>query len=137
MHGCEIRDHVRRQIRGRVADLVQQLFRDRFDLTAPPFPPASSGGTPSPLISAIGYPTCARSAGSAIAPQAAGRLAAALDQVAGHRAGEAIPVVPRPAELMRGGRDRQRGIGDAAGDHDRGSGAAPPRSAGRRGRRSR
>ena len=54
---------------------------------------------------------------------AAGDLRAALQEVAGDGgAGEAVPIVVAPAELVHAGPDHERGIGDAAGDHDIGAG---------------
>ena len=58
---------------------------------------------------------------------AAGGLRAALDDVAGHHpAGQFVPIVEAPAELVDGRPKRKRGIGAASGDHD-------PRSFGERG----
>ena len=46
-------------------------------------------------------------------------LRAALEQVAGHRgAGQPVPVVARPAVVRDRRAQRQRGVGDAAGDDD-------------------
>ena len=53
---------------------------------------------------------------------AAEALARALEQVADEDAGrEPVPVVPRPAVLVRERREEQRRVGDAAGDHDVGA----------------
>ena len=54
---------------------------------------------------------------------AAGRLGAALDDMARHhRAGQPVIVAASPAEVRRGRPDDHRGIGDAAGDDDVGPG---------------
>ena len=53
---------------------------------------------------------------------AAQALARALEQVADEDAGrEPVPVVPRPAVLVRERREEQRRVGDPAGDHDVGA----------------
>ncbi len=50
---------------------------------------------------------------------AAGTLRAAFDDVAGDRARrEFVVIVGLPAEAVDHGRERERGIGGAAGDHD-------------------
>ena len=56
---------------------------------------------------------------------AAGTLRAAFDDVAGDGAGgELVLVVGLPAEAVDHGRQRERGIGGAAGDHHVGAGAS-------------
>ena len=53
---------------------------------------------------------------------AAETLAGALEQVTDEDArGEPVPVVPRPAVLVRERREEQRRVGDPAGDHDVGA----------------
>ena len=54
--------------------------------------------------------------------QAAGHLGTAFDQVAGHAAaGQAMPIVPLPAELVDRRAERQRRVGHATGDHQPGA----------------
>ena len=54
---------------------------------------------------------------------AASRLGTALDDVTGHgRTSEGVEVGPSPPKVRRSRTDDERGVGDAAGDHDVGAG---------------
>ena len=127
MHAGEVRRYVRCLVGARIGDFVEKLLLHRhqvddaaavlglgdheapvsFDLDKGK---AELGEARHVLDARIGV-------------VAAGDLAAALEQVPHHRAGgKAVPVARIPAECVHGGREKQRGIGDAPGKDDVGTG---------------
>ena len=125
--GVEARDHVGVEV-ARAVDLVEQLRRDGADVDAPAGAGVLGDDERAVLVH-LGDGEAQRPRPVDLLEEAvvaAGRLRAALDDVAGgDGAGQAIPVVALPAEAPRRRADDQRRVGDAAGDDD--VGAAPER----------
>ncbi len=124
---ADVGDDVGRQVGGRVVHFVQQLLLDGVRVDA-----AAGAGRLGDRAVAVGVDLGDRVAerGEAghvleagVGVVAAADLRAAFEQVAGHRrAGEAVPVVARPAEVRERRADGQRRVGDAAADDDLGAG---------------
>src|SRR5690606_16033315 len=120
--GREIGDDVGRDVLPRVAHFVEELLGDGADAD-----PAAGPVVLGDDEGAVGRGLDDRVAdvvqvGDRLPVEeavAAGRLGAALVDVAGHDAGgEPVDVVRRPAEGVDHGRVGERGIGRAAGDDD-------------------
>ena len=97
-------------------------FTVRASTRPPVFAALVMVNEPSAATSAIGKPAL-REIGNVLEARvgevAAGDLRAAFEQVPGHRgAAELVPVVLGPAVVRHRRPDRERGIGDAAGDDD-------------------
>ncbi len=119
----DVGHHVGREVARRVVDLVEQLLLDgaRVD------PAAGAGGLADDAAAVGGDLGDGEShvveAGhvlhARVGEVAAADLRAAFEQVAGHGgAGEAVPVVGRPAEVRQRGPERERRVRHAAGDDD-------------------
>ena len=124
LHLREIRDHVRKDVGGRIADLVQHLLGDRRRHDQP----AGLRRLPQ-HEAAVDFARRDRIADILpaghlvpIGMHAAGRLRAAFEDVTDQAAGgEPVVIVGLPAEFVHQDAERERAVGAAPGDHDVGA----------------